>query len=422
MSGSRGSTNNILAGLFVVLSVLGGVAVVVMLAGVGERLTSHTEYVVHFTLADGADGLDIGSAVKIAGRDVGRVSEIELELQDTSERKAGVYATIQLRSEHALYGRPRVALERPLLGSGATLNFSNVGMVEEGLAAEGTQFEGGPAAPGFLAQAGYGEEQKTQLQSILSKAERIATNVEVATEDLRATIVPDVKTVVADVRERWPAWGDRVDSITANVDDATAKLSPGIDEVREVVSSARAWFDENRERLTAIVENTEAASGDLKESLARLNDETVDKLHTMLDSGTETTQSAQRAIERVDVLVAEQTPNLRKSLADARLAADQLKLTMGEVRRSPWKLLYRPDTKELEFELLYDAARQYAEAVSDLRAAGEALESAGARAAVRGANAEELTPLVDLMKGSFEKYRAAEEKFLNLVVEPAKGR
>lgn len=420
MSGKRRSSNTVLAGLFVVLSVIGGVAIVIVLAGVGERLTAHDSYVVRFTLADGADGLDIGSAVKIAGRNVGRVSEIELQLQDSPERVAGVYATIQVQSEHVLYGRPRVSLERPLLGSGATLNFASVGRVEEGEASEGTLFEGGPAAPSFLAQAGYGDEQKTQLQTILSKAEKIATNVEVATEELRASIVPDVKSVVSDVRERWPGWGERVDSITANIDEASAKLPDGIEEVRGVVAKAREWFDENRERLTTIVANTETATGDLKEGLARLNEETVDKLHTMLDSGTETAGSARKAIERVDVLVAEQTPNLRKSLADARLAADQLKLTMGEVRRSPWRLLYRPDTKELEFELLYDAARQYAEAVSDLRAAGEAMESAGARATVQGANAEDLTPLVEMMKGSFEKYRAAEEKFLDLVVSPAK--
>lgn len=259
-----------------------------------------------------------------------------------------------------------------------------MGKPEEEKAAEGTVFQGGPAAPGFLAQAGYGDEQKTQLQSILARGEKIAANVEAVTEEFRSTIVPDVRSVVGDVRERWPAWGDRVDSITKNVDEASAKLSPGIDEVREVIARARQWFDENRERLTTIVENVEAASGDLKAGLARLNEETIDKLHEMLDSGTETTKSAQAAIERIDGLVAEQTPNLRKALADARLATDQLKLTMGEVRRSPWRLLYRPDTKELEFELLYDAARQYAEAVSDLRAAGEALESAGRGPRCRG--------------------------------------
>lgn len=418
MAGSRRTANNVLAGLFVVLSVLGGVAVVVLLAGVGDRLTPRDRYVVHFTLADGAEGLDEGSPVTIAGREVGWVDSVELVLQDEGERKAGVYATILVDQKHAIHGTPRASLVRPLLGAGATLNFSNVGLTSEPRAVEGTLFEGGPAAPGFLAQAGYGDEQKTQLQSILARGEKIAANVEEVTEQFRGSIVPDVRSVVGDVRERWPGWGERVDSITKNVDEATAKLSPGIDEVRETIARAREWFDENREKLTSIVDNTNDASADLKKGLARLNEETLDKLHAMLDSGTETTKSAQAAIERIDGLVTEQTPNLRKAFADARIATDQLKLTMGEVRRSPWRLLYRPDTRELEFELLYDAARQYAEAVSDLRAAGEALESAGARAAVRGANAEELTPLVELMKGSFEKYRAAEERFLNLVVEP----
>lgn len=112
MAGSRRTANNVLAGLFVVLSVLGGVAIVVVLAGLGDRLTPRDRYVVHFTLEDGAEGLDIGSPVTIAGRDVGWVDKIELVLQEKGEKKAGVYATILVDRRHAFHGRPRAALVR----------------------------------------------------------------------------------------------------------------------------------------------------------------------------------------------------------------------------------------------------------------------------------------------------------------------
>jgi hypothetical protein len=46
-----------------------------------------------------------------------------------------------------------------------------------------------------------------------------------------------------------------------------------------------------------------------------------------------------------------------------------------EVRRSPWKLLYRPSGDELARENLYEAARAFAIASSDLRVAGETLRA-----------------------------------------------
>jgi hypothetical protein len=108
-------------------------------------------------------------------------------------------------------------------------------------------------------------------------------------------------------------------------------------------------------------------------------------------------------------------------MANFRLASDQLKLTMMEVRRAPWRLLYRPDTKELQYELLYDSARAYATAVSDLRAATESLEAAqaagGARPATEGATIDEL---IDQVRRALDAYRLTEEKFVNLLLEKAR--
>ena len=44
------------------------------------------------------------------------------------------------------------------------------------------------------------------------------------------------------------------------------------------------------------------------------------------------------------------------------------------MRRNPWKLLYRPAADELENELLYEAARSFALAATDLRATSESVE------------------------------------------------
>ena len=51
-------------------------------------------------------------------------------------------------------------------------------------------------------------------------------------------------------------------------------------------------------------------------------------------------------------------------------------LGLDEIRAQPWRLLKQPDKDDLMREPIYAAARSYADAVSDLRAASEALEAA----------------------------------------------
>jgi hypothetical protein len=56
--------------------------------------------------------------------------------------------------------------------------------------------------------------------------------------------------------------------------------------------------------------------------------------------------------------------------------AGQLKLAAVEVRHSPWKLLYQPKPGEVAHENLYGAARSFATATEDLRAASASLQQA----------------------------------------------
>jgi hypothetical protein len=150
-----------------------------------------------------------------------------------------------------------------------------------------------------------------------------------------------------------------------------------------------------------------------------LRTDTKPTIDAMLVDARSAMESTRKAVERADALLAESSPSLRRTVANARLASDQLKFTLEEVRRSPWRLLYRPDTRELEFELLYDSARIYASAVSDLRDASAALEEASASAnatgsTLSGRRAEDLN--AELTR-AFESYRAAERAFLDLIIE-----
>ena len=61
-------------------------------------------------------------------------------------------------------------------------------------------------------------------------------------------------------------------------------------------------------------------------------------------------------------------------LTDLREASSELKLSMIEIRRNPWRLLYQPTSEVVAHENLYDAARTFTIAAADLKVAGESLQ------------------------------------------------
>jgi hypothetical protein len=103
--------------------------------------------------------------------------------------------------------------------------------------------------------------------------------------------------------------------------------------------------------------------------------ESMDSVRRSLALAESMMESGRGAVAELRRLADAQSPGLARTLANFRLTSDQLKLTMMEVRAQPWRLLYQPTRKEEQTQLLYDATRQFALSMSDLRAASEALGS-----------------------------------------------
>ena len=396
--------NAVQAGAFVILTIAVTVAVVLVLSGVPEKLRPTHEYVVTFDLREGAAGLELDSPVRIGGRNVGRVTGVTFDRNGGVVQ--GVFVTIAIDDDITLYEGASAFLERPLLGSGATLNFESLGDLGAPALAEGALIPGEPQVPQFMAQAGYGATQREQLQSILARADELTVKVDQAVEDVRE--------VIASARERSDNWFDRVDALFGSASQATEEIRAGAEDGRALVLSLQEGVDANRPRVDEMARNLEAASSSAREAVDRFNKQTLALAEDLLIQGRSAAEEARATIARVDREVAERAPEIRRAIANARLASDQLRLTAGEVRRTPWRLLYRPSERELEFELLYDSARTYASAVSDLRAASESLEELRETGA---ADPDRAARLATHIEGAFQRYEAAERRFLDLLGE-----
>ena len=96
----------------------------------------------------------------------------------------------------------------------------------------------------------------------------------------------------------------------------------------------------------------------------------------------------------------------------AKEAGDNLKYATSEIRRSPWRLLYKPRPGEVANLNLFDAARDFAEGANDMSDAATAL-----RDALKDpkANPEQIQKLVDELDQSFGKFHTVEDALWNRV-------
>lgn len=412
MSSTR---NNLLAGILVTLAIVGSVVAVIVLAGGAEQL-GQSSYTVSFGL-DTDVGLTPGAAVKIGGIKVGSVRKVDFS-KNADGAITGTDVAIGIKSTYRLHEGASPVLKLPLLGSQGEINFPFVGT--GALLEPGTRMDGSLAAPSFLSQAGYGDDQAKQLQSILKNTDEAMTKLNDGATSVRS--------MTDDAAKKWPKWSERIDSITEKADATLTKgpelaedIKSRLDQIEKVLATAQGYLDENRENIKAGIADFRAIADKGKAFADRLNGELKDSAMALLEKGKSTLDDARTFITNATEIVGEQRPNIRRTFANIRLASDQLRDTLIEVRRSPWRLIYRPDTRELNFELLYDAARSYAGAVSDLRAASESLESLIAS----GPNPQllregSIDELVAQIQRAMDTYQQAEQKFMDqLLAQPA---
>src|SRR5262249_1722586 len=113
----------------------------------------------------------------------------------------------------------------------------------------GGTIEGQLAPPGFLAQAGYGPKQSTQVQDTIARINRIVASVEEQWDPKVRGVLDDIRTISSDVREQWPSWRDRVTATLDNIKGASDKFGSITDNVKAGVDDARAVITDNRPRV-----------------------------------------------------------------------------------------------------------------------------------------------------------------------------
>ncbi len=106
-------------------------------------------------------------------------------------------------------------------------------------------------------------------------------------------------------------------------------------------------------------------------------------------------------------------PQLEKTIANVRVASEEMKMGMREIRWNPWRLLHNPTDRELRTQNILTATRAYSSGASDVYAATGKIEGLfDARGDDISSDDPDLIQAIEELKASMAKFKQAEDALL----------
>ena len=454
--------DHVKAGIFVLTGIILTLIVIFTLADF-KSLTQTTKPVhIFYQLSDGVQGLKPGAEITLGDQPIGTVQSIApfyKEHSDGSSQIVGLNVTMLIPEEIKIFWDAQIELVVPPLGSGTRLNIASVGgsvgitsqkqrdqmeyapdkiipstvIPDWSLALNQKRIDLKPnellalypgpqnAIPGAIASSplirdmalnmGIETKQRMEIQQIIEnaaaisarirydlpqitgKANAIATQAQQSLTELNVSL-KNIKVITTDLKDNSKQWNDRISNTIQRANNAVSKLDDLVNSQQQIVVDSLA--------------NVRQATADAKDLVAGLKNDTLIQLNTAMTHVQETMANLQTASSKVRDFAVGQKPILERTIANAQISAQQLKLATVEIRRSPWRLLHTPSEEELETDNLYDAARSFALAASALQAVSASLDSVANQ---KDTDPQQLKEMVEHLSTIFDKFKATEKIF-----------
>jgi len=365
------------AGLFILISIALVVGIIFGIQGTGHWFHPMRTVITAFDLDENLGGLRVGDPVRIGGYDQGHVTNIYL-VPDGSDKQPQFYVVFTLPTSYDLRANAAIQVEQALTGA-ADLNITSLGNgapYTDGVPLDGLPsslseiYAVAPQASKLLAHVdskvdpGYDEYKKTMNQA----ADTLAAGKK-AIETGRQALEP-IRDVLGDGKTDLRTTIANVNSATGTL---RTRLPTTLDRIDNFVDTVKKTIDDTHDTLVDIRQsaaNTKDITGEVRSALLR----NKSKIDHMVDSFRNTSTNLEGA--------------------------------SVEIRHSPWRLLYKPTSAEMQNINVIDSARQFAEGASQVNDAAAAL-----RDALKDPNADKrrIQQLMDTLDSSFQNYNHVED-------------
>ena len=352
--------NALKAGIFITASIVLALIIFFFVTGTGF-LTGKT-WTVRFDLVEDVSGIEPGAEVRVGGLKRGQVDGVGL-----SDDAKYVDVKITLPDDLAVKQGVKVAVQSTVTGI-ATLNFSALG-------------DGDPLDPKMPIDGDGGS---------------IGTLVDGINQ-----IVPTATGMIRHLQEQTLPKADGVlDKTSGAIDNVNAAVGENRPDLRKTMASlaeASGRAPKLLDDLNAAVSRVDTAVVEIRQSL----EGTGTRLDNLLKDATTVAGDLRQSSDTVRGILVGNRGKIEQIIARARDASSTLNLAASEIRRSPWRLLYKPDGKQRESLDLYDAARRFAEGANSLQDAAVALQDVTGD---KSADPQQVTALLKDLQDKFDQF------------------
>jgi ABC-type transporter Mla subunit MlaD len=393
--------NNLAVGITVSVVLVLTVYIVIMLADWPSLFTTQQKITVRLPYKVGLKGLIKGSPVHLGGVKIGHITSTDIKRLDPASTDCNdvyVFFTMKIPQQYQLRRDCALVAQSNVLGGQILLSIEDLGSggesIEDGQTVdilladsimEAVKSEFDPHDPNsLLAQI------KTDVTGITKQLRQSVVKLDTALDSAQSAMA-NLKDITGD--ERAGRFVDNITEVSANLKPAIAKLDTSLDSAQSAMANLKGITGD--ERVDRIIDNITEVSESLKS--------TITKLNTSLDSAqsTLTNLKAISGDERIDRII-----------GNVAAVSSNLKLTSQEVRRAPWKLLYKPKEKEFRIQALVDSAGAFA-------AGAERLDNTASQLhklmSVTGdepqVDKDRIESIFAELEASFEQFQEAERKF-----------
>ena len=405
--------NALKSGIFILLTIVAIIAVIVGIKGLSTWSEPKELRAAFFTLKDDVGGLQTGDDVRVGGFKVGTVEKIVVvgaEQENPADARVRVEFTFP--KKYLLRHEPMLRIQTGVTGA-SCLNFESLGKGEKL-----------PPNEEIAGRAGGLSETLAMISQLGEPMRNILGTVDKKT-------LPAVNDAVAKygkTAETFTATGEHatklIDNAHAQVDPAMKKYHTVADRTAEMMVKIRDLFGDTTPDFRTTAANLASISASVDKKLPSIIDR-VDGLLVKLDKTVESTNAALEDVKSTAINAKDLTASaknvitgnrgkLDSMIAGLKTTSDNLKNATAEIRRSPWRLLYKPAPNEMANLNLYDAAREFADGANELNDASLALRDALQNQQV---DKESLEKLMKRVMKSFDGFQAVEQKLWTKVKE-----
>jgi len=314
-------------------------------------------------------------------------------------------------------GTPNVPLSGPVKGQPPQSFSAAVGTLSRRLLAPGGLVDD-------LTQAADGQIEGSLMYKLLASLD----DVNAMTRELRTQLNPRDQLALLG---KFQAILDNLHQTTTtlreqlNDGDQTAlleKMHLALDQLTSGLQQANDMLKEDRplvlDALTNIAHTTRTVDQELLTTLRNELDPASPtslsgKAHTAMELLNASLADVHASTSEADRCLAVSRPSLEKTLANFQAMSEQLRLTSQEVLLNPSKLLWGPGPQRQEQLVVFQAARSFAEAASQLDDASGRLEAVLRTLPADGHATEkeraELQAIQDAVRASFQRFDRAQQ-------------